>query len=434
MLRFDSPVNTDRSTQIIAETPAHSNCFIGFHDVMPWSADGSCITVHRADPRFYRMEDCTKPIEICLWYPKTGEIRALDVTTGWNFQQGSRLQWVSGKSDCVAFNTVQNGRAVAVIRNVHTGERTVLGSAIYAISPDGRKSLSPDFAVLADRWKAYGYERLANARRVASIEEEGLWELDLDTGRARLFISTARAAAFEAMPDTDSSSHFLTHVSFSPDGSRVVFLHRFFSADGALYSRMIATDSQARKLTLLAQEKVSHFDWIDNETLLVWARFAGGGLAKARASGLLDSPLLKPLVSTARKITGRWKKRLLAEAYYKISINDAKIRSRYGWPALDADGHPMVARSHSWLVTDSYPDRRRQVPVILYHPERAERKTVIKFKYAPRTTDGDVKCDLHPRWDRSESLVAVDTCEAGLRQVKILDVSDIVRSASHTSR
>jgi hypothetical protein len=48
------------------------------------------------------------------------------------------------------------------------------------------------------------------------------------------------------------------------------------------------------------------------------------------------------------------------------------------------------------------------------------------FSHHPRDSDTDVKCDLHPRWNRSERLVAVDTCEAGYRQVRVLDVSDIL--------
>jgi hypothetical protein len=66
------------------------------------------------------------------------------------------------------------------------------------------------------------------------------------------------------------------------------------------------------------------------------------------------------------------------------------------------------------------------LPVILYHPERAERKDVHVFDHRPRSNDSDVKCDLHPRWSRDERLIAVDTCEAGFRQVKILDVKNLV--------
>lgn len=413
-------------TCIIAETSDKENCFFGFHDVTPWSPDGTCLAIHRADPRFYRMEDCGKPIEICLWYPQSGEIRPLDVTTGWNFQQGSRLQWLPGSRDRIIFNTVEDGRAVSVVRDVSTGEKKILPAAIYVISPDGKTSIAPNFVTLAHRWKAYGYPPLTQVPEPRDNTADGLWELDLETGTHRLFLSTQRAAEFEAIPNADPASHFLAHASFSPDGSRVVFLHRFFSADGALFTRMIVTDRKAKELVLLAQEKVSHFDWIDNDTLLVWARFSGGGLAKARASGLLGSPWIKPMLRIARSMTGRWKRQFLAESYYRIAIREPKSRTRFGWPALDSDGHPMIARSHSWIATDFYPDKANRLPAIVYHPERGDRRDVHVFTHRPRSNDSDVKCDLHPRWSRDERMIAVDTCEAGLRQVRILDVSNIV--------
>lgn len=412
--------------RIVAETPESENCFVGFHDISPWSPDESCIAIHRAEPNYYRMEDCVKPTEICLWRPQAGEITAVDSTTGWNFQQGSRLQWLPGARNTIVFNTVEDGRAVGVLNNVATKERRVLPAAIYAISPDGKTSIAPNFTTLAHMWKAYGYPPLAQTPMISDQDNDGLWQLDLSSGKQSLFISTCRAAAFEAVPNVNQSSHFLCHVSFSPDGKRVVFLHRFFSADGGLFTRMIATDREGKNLVLLAQEMVSHFDWVDNKTVLAWTRFTGGGMAKVRARGMLGSPWVKPFLRIARKMTGRWKKQLLAEAYYRISSKDPKSRSRFGWPSLDYDGHPMIARSHAWMVTDTYPDRTGRMPVILYNAERAERKDIQMFAHHPRISDSDVKCDLHPRWSRSERLIAVDTCEAGFRQVRVLDVSDIV--------
>jgi hypothetical protein len=372
------------------------------------------------------MEDCGKPIEICLWRPQTGEITPVDSTTGWNFQQGSRLQWLPGSPDLLVFNTIENGRAVAVLKNVHTRMRNVLPAPIYVISPDGKTSIAPNFCTLAHRWKAYGYPPLASKPVISDQGADGLWELDIESGNEKLFISTQRAAAFEAVSNADQTSHFLCHASFSPDGSRVIFLHRFFSSDGGLFTRMIATDRKAEKLVLLAQEKVSHFDWIDRDNVLVWARFSGGGMAAVRARGMLGSPWIRPLLRIARSMTGRWKRKFLAESYYRISVEDPKNKARFGWPFLDSDGHPMIARSHPWIVTDFYPDKKNRLPVLLFHPDPARRIDVHVFSHKPRSEDSDVKCDLHPRWSRDEKLVAVDTCEAGLRQVRILDVSDLV--------
>ena len=419
-------MNRNSNGRIVAETPADANCFIGFHDIIPWSPDNRCVAIHRADPAFFSMDDCSKPIEICLWFPETGEIRVLDTTYAWNFQQGARLQWVPGEKAMLAFNSIENGKAVSVFRDLDKDERQVRKGAIYAFSPDGRISIAPDFRTLACRWMAYGYMPLRDHAPTTNQDADGLWKLDLATGKEGLFISTQRAAAFEAVSNADPSSHFLCHASFSPCGHRIIFLHRFFSADGGLFTRMIATDRDAKQFTLLAQEKVSHYDWIDSDHIVVWARFTGGGLASARSRGLLSSPMIKPLLRTVRGMTGRWKKKLLSESYYTIPIQNPKARSRYGWPSLDADGHPMVARTHGWTVTDFYPNREGEMPVILYHSIREQRVDAGIFKHAPRSKDSDVKCDLHPRWDRTERMVAVDTCEAGMRQVRIIDVNDIV--------
>ena len=413
-------------SRIIAETPADANCFVGFHDIIPWSPDDSCIAIHRASQAMFEMEDCGKQIDICLWRPQTAEIETIDTTTAWNFQQGSRLQWLPGRTDTLVFNAMEGNRAVAVVRNIATGERRILPAPIYALSCDGKTSISPNFTTLSHRWKAYGYPPLAGNPQIADYGADGLWQLDIESGKESLFISTKRAAEFESVPSSDPSSHFLCHASFSPDGSRVVFLHRFFSSDGGLFTRMIATDRAAKKLVLLAQEKVSHFDWIDNDTVLVWARFTGGGLAKVRSRGLLGATWLKPLLRLARGVTGQWKKKLLAESYYQISIEAPKARVRYGWPFLDSDGHPMIGRLHRWITTDFYPDKSGHLPLILFDRERMNRIDAHVFEHNPRSHDTDVKCDLHPRWNRSERLIAVDTCEAGLRQVRVLDVSDIV--------
>lgn len=412
-------------SRIVAETPADANCFIGFHDIIPWSQDESTIVIHRANPEFVDLSSCDKPIDICLWHQQTGEIEVVDSTTAWNFQQGARLQWLPGHSDTIAFNAIEDGRPVAVLKNVKSGQRRVLSSPIYAFSPDGKISIAPNFTTLAHRWKAYGYPALVGNPIIKEQELDGLWQVNIETGKESLFISTKRVSEFHAVAKVEASRHFLCHVSFSPDGSRVAFLDRFFTADGGLFTRMIVTDREAKELTLVAQEGVSHFDWVDNDAILVWTRFAGG-LASLRSSGILNRPFIKPLLTIARRFKGRWKKRLLAESYYKISVKDPKSRSPFGSPTLGLDGHPMVARSHGWIVTDFYPDKNSRMPVILYNAERSLRVDAQTFIHHSRSEDTDAKCDLHPRWSRSESRVAVDTCEEGYRQVRVLDVQDIV--------
>lgn len=231
-----------RINRILAETPGGGNCFVGFHDIVPWRQDESCLAVHRLPAEYFELSDCTKPIEICLWRPQQGEIEAVDSTRAWNFQQGARLQWLPGRADTIAFNAIEDGSAVAVLRNVDTGERKTLPAPIYAFSPDGKVSIAPNFTTLAHRWKAYGYPGLAGNPLVENQAADGLWQLEMESGKQSLFVSTRRAAELEAAANIDPKSHFLCHPSISPDGSRVAFLHRYFTSDGSLFTRMIATE------------------------------------------------------------------------------------------------------------------------------------------------------------------------------------------------
>ena len=411
----------------MAETQPSANCFVGFHDIIPWSPDDSVVAIHRAAPGFFRLEDCSKPIDICLWRPQSEEIDVIESTTAWNFQQGARLQWLPGSKSTLAFNAVQAGQAISVFRDVQTGTRRTLPAPIYVFSPDGAISISPNFTTLAHLWRAYGYPVLAGNPLITDPDADGLWQLDIRTGEQKLFISLRRAVEFEAGKNIEPDGHFLCHVSFSPDGTRVAFLERYFSADHALVTRMLVTDPEAKTLKVLANGGVSHFDWLDNDKIVVWTR-PSGALAAMRSSGALGSPILRPLLKLGRSFKGKWKKKLLSEAYYVISVDNPGTKYRFGWPSLSFDGHPMVARSHRWIVTDYYPNAKNELPVILYNADRQIRADAHVFVHHPRSVDTDVKCDLHPRWNRKEDKVAVDTCEAGYRQVRILDVSDIVRA------
>ena len=57
----------------------------------------------------------------------------------------------------------------------------------------------------------------------------------------------------------------------------------------------------------------------------------------------------------------------------------------------------------------------------MFDTDSERRIDMASFRAAASLGDGDVKFDLHPRWDRSGRLVCVDATRAGVRQCVIVD-------------
>ena len=66
----------------------------------------------------------------------------------WNWQQGCMLQWLPGSKTEVIWNDRQDGRFVSHVFDVKSRKKRTLPGPIYAISPDSRWAVSPDFARL----------------------------------------------------------------------------------------------------------------------------------------------------------------------------------------------------------------------------------------------------------------------------------------------
>ena len=415
------------SARLVAHTPAGQNIFFGFHDISPWSPNGARLLCLRLDPAWQSMADTAQPAEVCLWNPDDGQLTTVGKTECWNFQQAARQQWLPDGSGRIAYNRLGSGGGCTGVVADTDGEIVQqIKGGIYAISPCAKWALAPNFETLTRNWPAYGYASLTGPRTAATPDnsDAGITRIDLLRGEVKTLISLADVVG-RWKPGLPADGHFLTHPSISPNGQRIVFLHRFFAEDEGSFTRLISCDPQGRNMAVLAEEKVSHFDWLDDDTLLVWARYTGGGLAAMRASGRLNSPWIRPAVNLARKFSGRWKKRVLAESYFAVDLESGS-REKFGWPSLDADGHPMAARSHEWLVTDTYPGKQGLMSLILWNRSRNLREDIAQISDGVSSSDSDAKCDLHPRWNRAENQIAVDHCAAGIRRISIFDVSGIV--------
>jgi hypothetical protein len=141
--------------------------------------------------------------------------------------------------------------------------------------------------------------------------------------------------------------------------------------------------------TLIDYGYVSHLDWRDPQTLLVWGNIRGQG-----------------------------------DHYYYL--NDLTGESEVlGGGVLTADGHCSFSHDRRWILTDRAPDEQSRRHLKLWDIANGREVMLGKYYSNPART-GDTRCDLHPRWDRQDRRVCFDSIHEGTRQVYVMDVSAVV--------
>src|SRR5262249_9620515 len=118
----------------------------------------------------------------------------------------------------------------------------------------------------------YGYPGLTDPRAgVEAPEDDGVFRLDLRSGRRELLVSAAAVAGHRPSPLGAGRHHCVNHLMYNPSGTRFCFLHRFERSDGIVHSRLFTLGADGSDLRLLMEGMISHYSWRDDRTLLAWA-------------------------------------------------------------------------------------------------------------------------------------------------------------------
>ncbi|UCH34748.1 MAG: hypothetical protein JSV65_19900 [Armatimonadota bacterium] len=366
--------------------------FFGYYDKPPWDAAGQCMLALQVPfgDRQPQPDDAATVGVVDL-----GEdcaFRPLAETRAWNWQQGTMLQWVpSAPNRLIAFNDRQGDTFVGVLLEAHTGERRVLPRPIYALSRDGLRALSVNFARLNDLRPGYGYAGPPDPwREDPHPDDDGIYIMDLATGDRRLIMSLDQIAASGRDETMAGRRHWFNHLLFNTDDSRFIFLHRWQREDGGRYTRMFTARPDGSEVCCVSDhEMVSHFDWRDERHILAWAR--------------------------RRDVGDRYF--LFTDCTDRLDVVAEGV--------LTTDGHCSYSPDRRWILTDTYPDRERMRTLILYEAETGRRVDIGRL-YSPPELDGPVRCDLHPRWSRDGRQVCIDSAHEGTRQMYVIDVSGVV--------
>ncbi len=246
----------------------------------------------------------------------------LGTSRAWNWQQGCMLQWLPGSKTEVIWNDRQGERFVCHVLDVATGCRRTLPAPIYALSPDARWAIAPDFRRLADTRPGYGYAGVTDPNRDdLAPDDAGIWRTDLQTGRTELLITIRQVAAIRSSRgDLAEMKHWFNHLLVAPDGARFAFLHRRRRGVGpGFITRMFTADPGGENLYLLDPNGgTSHYDWRDPQHVLAWANHPSRG-----------------------------------EKFYLFRDRTDRVEA-IGPDVMTEDGHCSYLPGNRWILNDTY--------------------------------------------------------------------------------
>ncbi|GHC04827.1 hypothetical protein [Cerasicoccus arenae] len=430
--------------------------FFGFHDIVCSDEFGRYVLALETEI-IDRPPIPGQSVSVGYISTENGEFTKLSETEAFNFPQGARQQWIPRTLEFV-FNK-KNADGWGAVR-MDLGGHVVMeyDRAIYAISPGGDIAMCLNFERM-HRLGGYGYIGIEDVSQ-ADDAESGVIFIDVKTGNRLDSFSLSEVMACGDFTVTDASLHYLTHAVWSPDGRRVVFLHRYWLPDGGLTTRVLCFNIESRELKLLAVGEYSHSAWQNEQSIMIWGR-RKSALDAARSMRGTSARLISPLLAVARKFKRRITRRALAtgrSSYLRINVLDGSIEP-IGVSKLTRDGHPMCNRIYSdWVAVDDYPDAHGVRNLMLFNflteqvthlgsyrklDALADMESIEQAQYGmdPRVlkkfdvnefafTRSGLHCDLHPRWGGDFKHICFDSIHEGTRQMYWMDVAEFISGAS----
>ena len=370
--------------------------FFGYHDKIPFSADGFKVLAMSVETTDKKPESECTPMNLGYFTKNEigdfSEFIQFAETTTWCWQQGCMLQWhPTEPNKWVIFNALVNGDYGSVVFDIDKGLPVKKYShPIYSIDPTGINAVTLNFSRLGIRRPGYGYTLLPNTTSGNSApEDDGLFIFSLTNSDKEILVSLAELAI---EVDILHMQHYVNHATFSPDGKQIAFFHLWVDSNSNHTMRFFSYDiNTCERFLLEDKRKVSHYCWINSKEILA---------------------------TVFNKYSNTWE--------YLTYTTDKAYQAQTTSIDLKTDGHPMRSPTDKNIfVTDSRINRRRKDSIILFNEETNKTATIANF-FIPVVYKGQVRCDLHPRWDRHGRLIMADVVLNRKRAIAIVKAEPFI--------
>ena len=348
---------------IVPEAEEHET-FFGYYDRIPEN-DTRHLIVHSLT---------SKCCQINI-LDADGNLTCKIPSSAWNYQQGTLANWVTNET--VVFNDIIDGCLKTGFLNTNDGTVQYFNGSFQSVSSRGDLFASVNINLINKLRPEYGFagqdtlyenDNQLMAIRSLSNPDEFLKYITLENMSQITNVSLPIGATK------------INHVTFSPNGSHLTFLLRYF-LNNLKHTFQIIYDIDNDEYTIIECGRViSHYTWLNKDNIIVW-----GEQRQGRREYFLSN--------------------VLGET--KTIIKQDNIIS-------DGDGHPTVIPHTEFIISDTYPDKRGMSQLYKFSWQSGLKKTIGTF-YQPFRFRGAKRIDLHPRYSLISNCVYFDSGHAGKR-------------------
>jgi len=392
-----APYTTDDpACAVVALTPPDEAHMHTYYDLSPWSPSQRYLVSLKL-PYEDRHPAPGDAAAVCVINLAERTVREVYQTTGWGFQTGAHQQW--GRTDrFLYFNDMVDGRPVGVQLDLETGRTKILEGPIWQVSPDETYAISPCLVRANLTQPGYGVSvrpehQIVNTVRAA--EDDGLYRVDLATGKQTLLVSLAQIWEHLAdREDLDADAIlYAFHAKFNPQGTRILLVVRARMADGKFRPSLVTFRPDGSDIRTV----VTHHQW---------ARGAHHPMWYPDGQRILMC-------------------RVLDQRGFRFCLVDGltgQAQALIDEPP--GTGHPIVNRDETFLVTDATSEQagRRRVAVRLVDLKHKTWQDICWVESPAATGEmAPLRRDAHITWDRQGRRLLFLGAPQGRRQLFIAD-------------
>ena len=390
--------------------------FFGYYDKANISKDQNVILANRTKTN----ENINYGDILELGYFLSGNTTKFNViaeTSSWNWQQGAMLQFWDDSYETVGFNYLDGDQVRAKICNLKGSVLKDKLPPIYFKNINAPYYYSLNFKILSTCRVGYDY-KMKNLNE--NLGQPYISKVNVADGKEEILLTLKDLLREVETTITGEERHYFEHISESPNGDYVLFMHRWFTKGGELHTHLYRLGKDRSLENLSPSGRASHFNWIDDTNITCF--MGATALANSIRSKYSDYLIYKIIKAAYQKIfsfQSVMSSKVRSEGYFIVDVNGRKLEKIRELANLN-DGHP-TRKFGDFLITDTYPDKNLEQRIFLYN--FSDNSLQLLFEDRVQTADGINRCDFHPRLSPCEKLLSFDLHKnAELRAVAVLNL------------